>query len=336
MLATERITELEQNNAQLVTEVRQLKQQLDWFKRQLFGEKSEKRLEIDPAIQSTLFAGLGLTLPPEKEAPKETITYERRKKNHDHSIHDSGLRFSEDVPKQIIVLTDAEMESLPEGEREIIGEKVSYRLAQRMASYVILEYRRRVYKRLSDLQIVTTAAADNVLEKTVSDVSLLAAMLIDKFSYHLPLYRQHQRLQQAGIQLSRSTLIHWAARAIDLLGPIVEAQYRHLLQGGVLAMDETPIKAGRQKKGKMRQAYLWPMYGEADEIVFKYAPSRAHHHVQEWLKGYQGTLLSDGYDAYAGPIAKITRPSPTPSAGATAGASSNNPKTANPVPRHWT
>ena len=299
MSPTTRIAELEQSNAHLLIENRQLKHQLDWFKRQLFGEKSEKRLDIDPAIQESLFAGLGLTLPPKKEETKQTITYERRKKDHDHSVNDSGLRFSEDVPIQVIVLTDAEMESLPDGECEIIGEKVSYRLAQRMASYVILEYRRRVYKRLSDLQIVTTPAADNVLEKTVCDVSLLAGMLIDKFSYHLPLYRQHQRLQQASIQLSRSTLIHWAARAIDLLGPIVDAQCRHILQGGVLAMDETPIKAGRQKKGKMRQAYLWPMYGADDEMVFKYAPSRAHHHVQDWLKGYQGTLLSDGYEAYA-------------------------------------
>lgn len=299
MLAADRIAELEQNNAHLLTENRQLKHQLDWFKRQLFGEKSEKRLDIDPAVQGSLFAGLGLTLPPKEEAPRETITYQRRKKHHDASVNDCGLRFSDDVPKQVIVLTDAEMESLPQGECEIIGEKVSYRLAQRTGSYVILEYRRRVYKRRADLQIVTTPAADNVLEKTVSDVSLLAGLLIDKFNYHLPLYRQHQRLQQAGIQLSRSTLTHWATRAIDLLGPIVEAQYRHILQGSVLAMDETPIKAGRQKKGKMRQAYLWPMYGEEDEIVFQYAASRAHHHVQAWLKGYQGTLLTDGYEAYS-------------------------------------
>lgn len=42
-----------------------------------------------------------------------------------------------------------------------------------------------------------------------------------------------------------------------------------------------------------------PMYGADDELVFKYAPSRAHHHVQTWLEGYQGTLLSDGNEAYA-------------------------------------
>ena len=57
-------------------------------------------------------------------------------------------------------------------------------------------------------------------------------------------------------------------------------------------MDETTIKAGRTQPGKMRTAYFWPVYGEADEIVFHYAPSRAHEHVETFLAGFRGTLLS--------------------------------------------
>jgi len=63
-------------------------------------------------------------------------------------------------------------------------------------------------------------------------------------------------------------------------------------------MDETPIKAGRKQKGKMRQAYFWPVYGEQDEIVFHYSDTRAARVVNELLGGFQGTLLTDGYDAY--------------------------------------
>ena len=48
-------------------------------------------------------------------------------------------------------------------------------------------------------------------------------------------------------------------------------------------MDETPIKAGRKEPGTMRQAYFWPIYGEDDEVVFHYAASRAHEHVQRFL-----------------------------------------------------
>ena len=84
-----------------------------------------------------------------------------------------------------------------------------------------------------------------------------------------------------------------------LLEPVVSAQAAHILNGGVIAMDETSIKAGRVAPGKMRAAYFWPVHGEADEIVFHYAPSRAHKHVEAFLGDFTGTLLSDGYAAYA-------------------------------------
>ena len=35
-------------------------------------------------------------------------------------------------------------------------------------------------------------------------------------------------------------------------------------------MDETPIKAGRAGRGKMKTGYFWPVYGEADEVCFPY------------------------------------------------------------------
>lgn len=138
----------------------------------------------------------------------------------------------------------------------------------------------------------------NVLEKSVADVSFLAGMLVDKFLYHLPLYRQHQRLAQSGITLSRSTLTYRASRTIDLLAPIVDAQLANILLSRILAMDETYIKAGRKQKGKMRQAYFWPLYGDWDEIVFAYTSSRNHACVEEIIGDYHGTLLSDGYAAY--------------------------------------
>lgn len=300
------IEELAQDNARLSAQLTTLtednaalKRQLDWFKRQLFGATSEKRLDIDPAMQGNLLSALGVATPPPTAPPSETITYPRRQKTHDAAVNDTGLRFSDDVPREIIAVRDPEIEAMPEARREQIGEKVTYRLAQRPGSYVILEYRRPVYKLLDDQTIVTTPAPANVLEKSVVDVSLLAGLLIDKYCYHLPLYRQHQRLSQCGIQVSRSSLTTWVSRAIDLLEPIVAAQHQHVLRSDVLVMDETPIKAGRQKKGQLHQGYFWPIYGDADEIVFHYAPSREHRHVQALLGDFSGTLLSDGYEAYA-------------------------------------
>ena len=295
----ERLSEATGELQSALGRITQLQQQVDWFKRQLFGRKSEKRLEFDEVEQAHLFAALGIETPPEGEVPTQEIHYRRREKRRDGAVNECGLRFDETVPVEVIEVVDPAIEALPETEREVIGEKVSHRLAQEPGSYKVLKYVRQVIKRRDTGELLAPPAPPNVLERTAVDVSFLAGMLIDKFRYHLPLYRQHQRLADSGIRVSRSSLTNWAGRAIDLLEPVTAAQAAHIRQGDVIAMDETSIKAGRVAPGKMRSAYFWPVYGEADEIVFHYAPSRAHKHVETFLGDFQGTLLSDGYAAYA-------------------------------------
>ena len=52
-----------------------------------------------------------------------------------------------EAPIQTIEVTDPTIEAIPQAEREVIGEKVSYRLAQQPGSYVVLKYVRPVVKR---------------------------------------------------------------------------------------------------------------------------------------------------------------------------------------------
>ncbi len=96
-----RIAELELQNSQLSEQLAVLKRQLDWFKRQLFGAKSEKQLLIDPATQGNLLAALGVATPPPLESvPTETVSY-TRKKLRDNTVTDSGLRFDETVAHKL-------------------------------------------------------------------------------------------------------------------------------------------------------------------------------------------------------------------------------------------
>jgi hypothetical protein len=141
-----------------------------------------------------------------------------------------------------------------------------------------------------------------VLEGSRADVSFAAGLLIDKFLYHLPLYRQHQRLTDSGITVSRPWLTQLAQRTISLLAPIYDAQFASIRLSRVKAMDETPIKAGRAGRGKMKTGYFWPVYGEADEVCFPYCTSRGHAHVRNLLgmaPAADAVLISDGYDAYS-------------------------------------
>jgi hypothetical protein len=137
-----------------------------------------------------------------------------------------------------------------------------------------------------------------VFEKSLADVRLLAGRLLDKFRSHLPLYRQPQRLAHAGITLSRATLTQWVHRTAALLEPIYHALLSSILQSQVLTMDETPIKAGHKKKGKLETGYFWPLYGDQDEVAFPFAASRAGAVVREAWGSFCGVLLTEGYVVY--------------------------------------
>ncbi len=47
------IAKVLRENAELQAQVASIKSQLDWFKRQLFGRKSEKLTELDTSIHAT-------------------------------------------------------------------------------------------------------------------------------------------------------------------------------------------------------------------------------------------------------------------------------------------
>ena len=297
---------------QLTRQNKQLQKQLDWFKRQLFGRKSEVRQEVSPHQQAfdSFFPDAAKKT---EEPPSVTVTsHQRRKKNpFDGTPEDSGLRFDESrVPVQEIEVLPEELKGLKKIEYDIIRYEHTYRLAQRPGSYLVLKYSRPVIKHKATSTMKTTPAPESCFGKSLADVSLVAGMLVDKFQYHLPLYRQHQRLLASHIILSRSTLTHLVERAALLLKPIADAVLESILKGDVLAMDETPVKAGRkkqkdQKHGKMKSGWYWPIYGNHKEIYFHFSPSRGSEVVKNLLKDFKGTLLTDGYAAYASFVAAM-------------------------------
>lgn len=141
-------------------------------------------------------------------------------------------------------------------------------LAQRPGSYVVIKYRRPVVKIKSSQTLVCAAAPAGVIDGSRADVSFVAVLLIDKFAYHLPLYRQHQRLTDAGITVTRPWLTQVAQQGVALLEAIDEAQFASIRESRVKAMDESPIKAGQAGPGQLKKTYFWPVYGELDEIGF--------------------------------------------------------------------
>jgi transposase len=293
----ERVGKLERENIHL-------RRQVAWFQRHMFGQKSEKRAPQPDPLQGTLGIEFDV-VPDDAPAAKPSLvaSHERKISKPTFGADESTLFFDEKrVPVEVIRVANPDTEGLAPEQYEVIGEKVTYRLAQRPGSYVVLKYVRSVIKR-HDTQVLSCPPAPvGVIDGSRADVSFVVGVMLDKCAYHQPLYRQHQRMADSGIKVSRPWLTQLMQATVALLEPVFEAQLESIRASRVIAMDETPIKAGPTGGGKMKAAYFWPIYGEQDEICFLYYPSRAGRHVREALglsPPENAVLQTDGYAVYA-------------------------------------
>jgi len=143
------------------------------------------------------------------------------------------------------------------------------------------------------------------LDRGMPGVELLCCIVIGKFLYHLPHYRQATKtLKDAGINLSKQTLWDWTRRTAELLDPLWELMRQKLIVLDHLAADETTAQmVDRERPGSpTKTTYLWQYFGfddgDAPYTVFDFALTRAHTAPQTFLEGFDGTLLTDGYSAY--------------------------------------
>lgn len=274
-----------------------------WLQHQVFGPKSEKRLLDELCPEDQLWLGEQMLEHSENPPPEEeTVRSYERKQRSDKNINlskeceSSRLKFDDSVPVQEIQVEDPELAKRDLEQVEFIGEKIIHRLAQR-SSYVVLKYVRKIWRDKGVEEVHKAKAPAGIIDRSFADVSFLAELAIEKCCFHLPLYRQHQRLQQSGVHIKRSTLTRLLQRVAELMEPIYGAQMSSLLQSQVIAMDESPTPAGRGN-GKMKKGYYWALYGDRDEVCFLYSPSRAKAVIDSVLGNFEGTLLSDGYRAY--------------------------------------
>jgi len=281
--------------------IESLEQRVAWFERQMFGSKSERLSVLQNSQQLSLTEPDPVNTAAVSGKSHKVAAHLRHAKPDPVGDAESVPFFDETrVPIQVIRVPHPEAQGLSSDQYEVVSEKVTYRLAQRTSSYVMLKYVREVIKVKETQALHCPPAPVGVLGSSRADVSFLAGLLIDKFLYHCPLYRQHQRLQNSGIDVTRPWLTQLSQQSIALLEPIYDAQLASVRDSRVLCMDETPIKAGTTGHGKMKTGYFWPIYGEQDEVCFPFFPSRGSHHVHTalGLLGRDRVLLTDGYAAY--------------------------------------
>ncbi len=128
-----------------------------------------------------------------------------------------------------------------------IGEDRSEKLEFTPAVLKVLEYVRPKYacrqceQHAEKSQIHQQAAPESIIPKSFATESLLANIILGKYQYALPLYRQETLFSQSGIELSRTTMARWVIQVSEKFKPLYQALKAHLLEQVAVHADETPM-----------------------------------------------------------------------------------------------
>jgi hypothetical protein len=141
---------------------------------------------------------------------------------------------------------------------------------------------------------------------------MVASVLVGKYAWHLPLYRQAQMLAVQGLDIKRAVLAFWVGYAAAELKPVYLRLRELILTSGKVVVDETTAPVLDPGRGRTKQGYFWavarddrPWAGtDPPAIVFTYAPGRGAIHGLKLLDGYRGIVQCDGYEAYKSIAAK--------------------------------
>jgi transposase len=138
------------------------------------------------------------------------------------------------------------------------------------------------------------------IHKGLPGATLLAEVLLQKYEYHTPFYRQVQALRHLGVRLPETTLSGWFKPACELLKPLYEALKREVLQTDYVQVDETTLGVIDKEKRQASKEYLWMVRSVMERLVFFHYDegSRSQQTAAKLLSGFRGYLQSDGYSAY--------------------------------------
>ena len=319
MTKEEQIKALSEENAALKKQVSdkdaqiaKLLGELAYFRNKVFGHTSEKHLPLDPN-QLSLFDQQEMT-PEEKDAlakevekAEETITYTvtRKAKPSRKPLDESKLPVKEThiYPEG----TTDENGNLKSEYVEIGTEETRTLETVPATAYISKTVRHKVILR-SDVKekfpeertILTPELPLQPVYRCIAGASVLTDIIISKFMYHLPFYRQIQRYKEAGITISDSTMGEWYEAAVERLKLLYDLLRRQVLQSEYVQVDESVVPVIDDEKHKTRKGYEWCVRDgiTGDEFFYYDRGSRGGKVARELLGSYHGNAQTDGYEAY--------------------------------------
>jgi transposase len=282
--------------------IKLLEEENRWLKAQLFGRSSEKTpaAEVSPD-QRWLFNEAEMLAQAAQSAPERILipAHERKKRGR--------KPLSPDLPRVEVVhdLADHEKVCAKDGTAlERIGEEISEQLDYKPAQVRVLRHIRPKYACPCCREGVKIAPVPLTLfPKSLATPALLAHIVTAKFVDGLPLYRQEAQFARLGVTLGRATMAGWMIRLGGThLVPLINLLNEQMLEHPLIHCDETRLQVLHSDKAPTAEHWMWVRASGPPGrriVLFDYDASRGGAVPKRLLQGYQGILLTDGWEPYA-------------------------------------
>ena len=320
----EQFNALEVRDAQKQATIQRLEKKIDDLQesinvlvQQRFGRKSEKAqtdgqysfsFDSDGSLAVALNEAEKLAECGTAEEPEENkvITYTRRKTGGSRGTDLKGARVVEDP---VVELSEERLAKLfPDGYKRL-PDDVYAKLEYIPAEFVLHHRHIAVYAdRKNEGVIVRADHPRELLPHSLLTESLGAAIITAKYASAVPLNRYSEAVAaQFDVHISRQVMAGWMIGLYKrFLFRICERMHAEILKSRLIHCDETPFKLVHPPgadTGPNHKSYMWVYHAHADYgsppiYLYQYCDGRGAEYPGEFLKGYEGILVTDGYQAY--------------------------------------
>ena len=161
-----------------------------------------------------------------------------------------------------------------------------------------------VYASKTDEHMVKADHPKALLHGSLVSPSLGAAIINGKYVNAVPLYRLEQEFQRYGLQITRQNMANWCIRlAEEYLSILYDHLHEELYFYHVIQADETPLLVNHDGRKAGSKSWMWVyrsghLYQDRQIVLYEYQQTRNASHPREFLKGYDGICVTDGYQVY--------------------------------------
>ena len=172
------------------------------------------------------------------------------------------------------------------------------------AKVEVEEHHIGVYASKTDEHMVKADHPKALLHGSLVSPSLGAAIINGKYVNAVPLYRLEQEFQRYSLRITRQNMANWCIRlAEEYLSILYDYLHKELYFYHVIQADETPVLVNHDGRGAGSKSWMWVyrsghLYQDRQIVLYEYQQTRNASHPREFLKGYDGICVTDGYQVY--------------------------------------